>query len=78
MRDKNIPTCFENLINAKQLCRFLQLFFIQACQGDKLDGGISMRRDATETDSNSPISFSIPVHADFLISYSTIPGTFSF
>lgn len=53
---------------------FAQLFFIQACQGDKLDGGVSMRREATETDSNSSMSYSIPVHADFLIAYSTIPG----
>lgn len=53
---------------------FLQLFFVQACQGDKLDGGISMRRETTETDSNGTISYSIPVHADFLIAYSTIPG----
>jgi hypothetical protein len=53
-----------------------QLFFIQACQGDKLDAGISMRSQVTETDSNSTISYSIPVHADFLIAYSTIPGEF--
>lgn len=51
----------------------LQLFFIQACQGDRLDGGVSMRA-TTETDANSSISYSIPVHADFLIAYSTIPG----
>ena len=55
---------------------FLQLFFIQACQGDKLDGGIVMRRETTETDSNATHSYSIPVHADFLIAYSTIPGEF--
>lgn len=55
---------------------FFQLFFIQACQGDKLDAGISMRSQVTETDSNSTISYSIPVHADFLIAYSTIPGEF--
>jgi Caspase domain len=55
---------------------FSQLFFVQACQGDKLDGGISMK-GTTETDSNSTISYSIPVHADFLIAYSTIPGEFS-
>jgi hypothetical protein len=54
-----------------------QLFFIQACQGDKLDGGIVVRREnTTETDSNSTHSYSIPVHADFLIAYSTIPGEF--
>jgi len=54
-----------------------KLFFVQACQGDKLDGGISMRRETTETDSNGTISYSIPVHADFLIAYSTIPGFYS-
>jgi caspase 7 len=53
---------------------YFQLFFIQACQGDKLDAGISMKSQVTETDSNSSISYSIPVHADFLIAYSTIPG----
>lgn len=54
-----------------------KLFFIQACQGDKLDGGIVMRRETTETDSNATHSYSIPVHADFLIAYSTIPGYYS-
>lgn len=53
-----------------------KLFFIQACQGDKLDGGASMRMNTTETDSAGSISYSIPVHADFLIAYSTIPGQF--
>lgn len=53
-----------------------KLFFIQACQGDNLDGGAVMRREATETDSNGyqSMSYTIPVHADFLIAYSTIPG----
>lgn len=54
-----------------------KLFFIQACQGDKLDGGIVMRRETTETDSNATQSYSIPVHADFLIAYSTVPGYYS-
>lgn len=34
-------------------------------------------RATTETDSNTSISYSIPVHADFLIAYSTIPGMLS-
>ncbi|CAO1386026.1 unnamed protein product [Diamesa hyperborea] len=56
-----------------------KLFFIQACQGDNLDGGAVMRREATETDSNGyqSMSYTIPVHADFLIAYSTIPGFYS-
>lgn len=46
-----------------------KLFFIQACQGDRLDGGVQLR---TQVDGNS--SFKIPIYADFLIAYSTIPG----
>lgn len=47
-----------------------KLFFIQACQGDRLDGGVHMR---TQVDGGSS-SFKIPIYADFLIAYSTIPG----
>ncbi|XP_043270783.1 caspase-1-like [Venturia canescens] len=53
-----------------------KLFFIQACQGDKLDGGTTMK-DRTETDGPGTTSFRIPTHADFLIAYSTIPGFYS-
>uniref|UniRef100_A0A336MXM6 CSON002720 protein n=1 Tax=Culicoides sonorensis TaxID=179676 RepID=A0A336MXM6_CULSO len=55
-----------------------KLFFVQACQGDQLDGGITMLPDRTETDSGSTgLSYKIPIHADFLIAYSTIPGFYS-
>jgi len=52
-----------------------KLFFIQACQGDRLDAGVTL----TETDSSdSPsMAYKIPIHADFLIAYSTIPGFYS-
>ncbi|VVC43316.1 Hypothetical protein CINCED_3A009040 [Cinara cedri] len=50
-----------------------KLFFIQACQGDRLDKGITMR---TQVDGGGS-SFKIPIHADFLIAYSTIPGYYS-
>lgn len=52
-----------------------KIFFVQACQGDRLDGGITLH-NRTETDSgDSPsMAYKIPVHADFLIAYSTIPG----
>ncbi|KAF7407289.1 caspase-1-like [Vespula maculifrons] len=54
-----------------------KLFFIQACQGDKLDSGFSLK-ERTETDSSSHTNtFRIPSHADFLIAYSTIPGYYS-
>lgn len=53
-----------------------KLFFIQACQGDKLDGGITLK-ERTETDGMPHNTFRIPSHADFLIAYSTIPGFYS-
>ncbi|OWR45225.1 caspase-1 [Danaus plexippus] len=54
-----------------------KLFFIQACQGDKLDGGITLC-NRTETDGSSHSApYKIPIHADFLIVFSTVPGYFS-
>ncbi|KAK0081988.1 hypothetical protein PV325_011270 [Microctonus aethiopoides] len=53
-----------------------KLFFIQACQGDKLDGGVSLK-ERTETDGQPTATFRVPCHADFLIAYSTIPGFYS-
>uniref|UniRef100_A0A8D8PZ91 Caspase-1 n=2 Tax=Cacopsylla melanoneura TaxID=428564 RepID=A0A8D8PZ91_9HEMI len=50
-----------------------KLFFIQACQGDGLDSGVTLR---TQVDGPSD-TFRIPSHADFLIAYSTIPGFYS-
>lgn len=52
-----------------------KLFFLQACQGDKLDGGIVLE-NRTEVDGIS-MGYKIPIHADFLIAYSTIPGFYS-
>ncbi|XP_063620182.1 caspase-1 [Cydia splendana] len=55
-----------------------KLFFIQACQGDKLDGGITLATsNRTETDGLSSSTYRIPIHADFLIVFSTVPGYFS-
>ncbi|XP_072943933.1 caspase-1-like [Epargyreus clarus] len=53
-----------------------KLFFIQACQGDKLDGGVTLT-NRTETDGSSSASYRIPIHADFLIVFSTVPGFYS-
>lgn len=49
-----------------------KLFIIQACQGDRLDPGVTLAR--TETDGHPSHTYRIPIHADFLIAYSTIPG----
>ncbi|KAJ8972474.1 hypothetical protein NQ314_000167 [Rhamnusium bicolor] len=51
-----------------------KIFFLQACQGDKLDGGINLR---TETDGEIHNTYRIPVQADFLIVYSTVKGYYS-
>lgn len=53
-----------------------KLFFVQACQGDKLDAGVTLdqRLNRTETDGNPSHTYRIPQHADFLIAYSTVPG----
>ncbi|CAH1119858.1 unnamed protein product [Phaedon cochleariae] len=52
-----------------------KLFFLQACQGDKLDGGINLSK--TETDGECYNTYRIPVQADFLIVYSTVKGYYS-
>ncbi|XP_076264433.1 caspase-1-like isoform X2 [Rhynchophorus ferrugineus] len=56
-----------------------KMFFFQACQGDNLDPGVDLHRDAnrTETDGERHESYRIPTHADFLIVYSTANGFFS-
>ncbi|XP_076353914.1 caspase drICE-like [Tachypleus tridentatus] len=53
-----------------------KVFFIQACQGDKLDKGVILARGRDEADGTSHF-FKIPSHADFLICYSTVPGFYS-
>lgn len=51
-----------------------KMFFVQACQGERLDHGVPV----TGLDSlDSAAFFKIPNHADFLIAYSTLPGFYS-
>lgn len=51
-----------------------KLFFIQACQGDKLDKGAFIKHgESVVTDSVCKI----PTHADFFVAYSTVPGFYS-
>nr|CAI5854553.1 unnamed protein product [Callosobruchus analis] len=52
-----------------------KIFLLQACQGDKLDGGINL--STTETDGEIYNTYRIPVQADFLIVYSTVKGYYS-
>lgn len=51
-----------------------KMFFLQACQGDKLDGGVNLTASRTETDGEIHNTYKIPVQADFLIVYSTVKG----
>ncbi|XP_078245688.1 caspase-7 isoform X2 [Pogona vitticeps] len=56
-----------------------KLFFIQACRGSEFDDGIQTDSgasdDALEMDANP--RYKIPVEADFLYAYSTVPGYYS-
>ena len=56
-----------------------KLFFIQACQGDRLDEGVTLmkRISSTESDSDKSHSTKTPTHPDFLVVYSTIEGFYS-
>ncbi|XP_059202703.1 caspase-3-like [Centropristis striata] len=51
-----------------------KLFFIQACRGSDLDGGIECDSMPSVDDQTSE---RIPVEADFLYAYSTAPGYYS-
>ena len=52
-----------------------KLFFIQACQGTRLDRGVTLMEADSVTENDAAVSsYKIPNHADFLIAFSTIPG----
>lgn len=53
-----------------------KLFFIQACQGNRLDPGIIVT--ARDSIDQTISCFKIPTYADFMIAYSTLPGFYSF
>jgi len=53
-----------------------KIFFIQACQGDRLDEGVAVRQSFDVTDAGHGY-YRIPNYADFLIAYSTVPGYYS-
>ncbi|XP_016067669.1 PREDICTED: caspase-7 [Miniopterus natalensis] len=60
----------------KTLLEKPKLFFIQACRGTELDDGIQADSGPMNDTDASP-QRKIPVEADFLFAYSTVPGYYS-
>lgn len=60
----------------KTLLEKPKLFFIQACRGTELDDGIQADSGPMNDTDASP-RYKIPVEADFLFAYSTVPGYYS-
>lgn len=71
-----IDHLFNNFLgdNCPSLVGKPKLFFVQACQGSKLDPGVVVSVDALD----AAHYFKIPTYADFMIAYSTLPGFYSF
>lgn len=72
---KNLTAHFRG-DRCKTLLEKPKLFFIQACRGTELDDGIQADSGPiNETDANP--RYKVPVEADFLFAYSTVPGYYS-
>ncbi|XP_069467952.1 caspase-3-like [Ambystoma mexicanum] len=56
-----------------------KLFFIQACRGTKLDSGVAADSKIVNysAENDSDPQYTIPVQADFLLAYSTVPGYYA-
>ncbi|KAG8135613.1 hypothetical protein E2320_008628 [Naja naja] len=78
MAIKDLTTLFRG-DKCQSLIGKPKLFFIQACRGSEFDNGIQTdsgsSNDTLEMDANP--RYKIPVEADFLYAYSTVPGYYS-
>ncbi|XP_032081710.1 caspase-7 isoform X2 [Thamnophis elegans] len=78
MAIKDLTTLFRG-DRCQSLIGKPKLFFIQACRGSEFDDGIQTdsgsSNDTLEMDANP--RYKIPVEADFLYAYSTVPGYYS-
>ncbi|XP_070452713.1 caspase-7 isoform X2 [Equus przewalskii] len=61
----------------KTLLEKPKLFFIQACRGTELDDGIQADSGPINDDTDANPRYKVPVEADFLFAYSTVPGYYS-
>ncbi|XP_075466598.1 caspase-3-like [Ascaphus truei] len=69
---KNLTSLFRG-DRCKSLLGKPKVFFIQACRGTDLDSGVEMDSGSEPYDETQRI----PVEADFLYAYSTVPGYYS-
>ncbi|XP_037661040.1 caspase-7 isoform X2 [Choloepus didactylus] len=72
---KDLTACFRG-DRCKTLLEKPKLFFIQACRGTELDDGIQADSGSVNDMDANP-RYKIPVEADFLFAYSTVPGYYS-
>ncbi|XP_029462102.1 caspase-10 isoform X2 [Rhinatrema bivittatum] len=71
-------TTYFTAKNCQSLVDKPKLFFIQACQGEKIQGGFPVEQDAVSLQRSEqqeiPLSESIPDDADFLLGMATVDG----
>ena len=67
--------------NCPSLAGKPKMMFIQACQGNNMDPGTTVKTTITtsssRTSTDSFASYRTPLHADFLLAHSTVAGYYS-